>query len=99
MAPNRIVNIVHRPRRLSSRSVAWLPHFFSSPFPVFLMHDKGHYYALNGSGGRMDIVGWVIGGISIVIGIAGILDARRQRNIVERLSQHQSETIQNLHGF
>ena len=47
----------------------------------------------------MDIVGWVIGGISIVIGIAGILDARRQRNIVERLSQHQSETIQNLHGF
>lgn len=36
---------------------------------------------------------------SLLIGVAGFIDARRQRDIVQRLLQHQSETIQNLHGF
>jgi hypothetical protein len=32
-------------------------------------------------------------------GRLGVVDARRQRKIVDRLSQHQSETIHNLHGL
>jgi hypothetical protein len=47
----------------------------------------------------MDIVGWAIGGIGIIVGIIGLLDSRRQRATVGRISQHQSETIHNLRGF
>jgi hypothetical protein len=36
---------------LSAGAVAVVPHFFTSPFPVSLTHDKGHYYALNREGG------------------------------------------------
>jgi hypothetical protein len=47
----------------------------------------------------MDAIGWIIGVIGIAVGIFGVVDARRQRKIVDRLSQHQSETIHNLHGL
>ena len=47
----------------------------------------------------MDIISAIIGVVGVAVGCWGIVDARRQRNIGDRLSQHQSETIHNLYGF
>lgn len=46
-----------------------------------------------------DIVGWMIGAAGLLIGIFGIVDARRQRSKVEQMLQLERGTIHELNGF
>lgn len=44
-------------------------------------------------------IDWTLAAIAIALGVYHLYALHRHRRLVDRLSQHQSETIRNLHGF